>query len=174
MVKIVAGVAIMAGVVYVALVWLPDFRADLTNIRTRRAWRDVAGLAPGPAPAPSRRVRRRRVDVAGPEGPRENNTGLVNRHIVRRHARVDANHGEVRSALRAAGWTVVDCARIGSGFPDLIIARRGVIRMVEIKDGAKVPSAQKLTEDEVQFHALMAAAGVTVSVVTSVEEALAL
>ena len=93
---------------------------------------------------------------------------------VRRRARVDANHSEVRSALRAAGWTVVDCARIGAGFPDLIIARRGVIRMVEIKDGAKVKSAQKLTEDEVQFHALMAAAGVTVSVVTSVEEALAL
>ena len=93
---------------------------------------------------------------------------------VRRRARVDANHVEVRSALRAAGWTVVDCARIGSGFPDLLIARRGTIRMVEIKDGAKVKSKQQLTEDEVQFHALMAAAGVTVSVVTSVEEALAL
>jgi hypothetical protein len=94
--------------------------------------------------------------------------------MVRRRARVDANHAEVRSALRAAGWTVVDCARIGSGFPDLLIAKHGRIVMVEIKDGAKVKSAQKLTEDEVQFHALMAAAGVTVSVVTSVEEALAL
>ena len=95
-------------------------------------------------------------------------------HIVRRRARIDANHVEVRSALRAAGWTVVDCARIGAGFPDLLIARRGTIRMVEIKDGAKVKSKQQLTEDEVQFHALMASAGVTVQVVTSVEEALAL
>ena len=93
---------------------------------------------------------------------------------VRRRARVDANHAEVRSALRAAGWTVVDCAGVGSGFPDLLIAKHGRVLMVEIKDGAKVPSKQKLTEDEVQFHALMAAAGVTVSVVTSVEEALAL
>ena len=94
---------------------------------------------------------------------------------MRRRARVDANHAEVRSALRAAGWTVVDCAGVGSGFPDLLIAKhgRGIV-MVEIKDGAKVLSKQKLTEDEVQFHALMAAAGVTVSVVTSVEEALAL
>ena len=94
--------------------------------------------------------------------------------MVRRRARVDANHGEIRSALRAAGWTVVDCARIGAGFPDLLIARNSVVRMVEIKDGAKVKSKQQLTEDEVQFHALMAAAGVTVQVVTSVEEALAL
>ena len=93
---------------------------------------------------------------------------------VRRRARVDANHGEVRSALRAAGWTVVDCAGVGSGFPDLLIAKHGRVMMVEIKDGAKVKSAQRLTEDEVQFHALMAAAGVTVSVETSVEEALAL
>ena len=93
---------------------------------------------------------------------------------MRRRARVDANHAEVRSALRAAGWTVVDCAGVGSGFPDLLIAKHGRVLMVEIKDGAKVPSKQKLTEDEVQFHALMAAAGVTVSVVTSVEEALAL
>jgi hypothetical protein len=69
---------------------------------------------------------------------------------------------------------VVDCAGVGAGFPDLLIARHGVIRMVEIKDGAKVKSKQKLTEDEVQFHQLMAAAGVTVEVVTSVEEALAL
>ena len=94
--------------------------------------------------------------------------------MVRRRARVDANHAEIRSALRAAHWVVVDCAGVGSGFPDLLIAKRGRLLLVEIKDGAKVQSKQKLTEDEVQFHQLMAAAGVTVEVVTSVEEALAL
>ena len=93
---------------------------------------------------------------------------------VRRRARVDANHAEIRSALRAAHWVVVDTAGVGSGFPDLLIAKRGRLLLVEIKDGAKVKSKQQLTEDEVQFHALMAAAGVTVQVVTSVEEALAL
>ena len=66
MVEIVAGVAI---VVYVALVWLPDFRADIRGIRARRAQRDVAGVVEGPAlPAPSG-VPRRHVDVADPEGP---------------------------------------------------------------------------------------------------------
>ena len=93
---------------------------------------------------------------------------------MRRRARVDANHAQIRSALRAAGWTVVDCAGVGSGFPDLLIAKQGRLVMVEIKDGAKVKSAQKLTADEQQFHASMAAAGVIVSVITSVEEALAL
>ena len=95
-------------------------------------------------------------------------------HIVRRHARVDANHAEIRSALRAEHWVVVDTSGVGSGFPDLLIARRGRLLLVEIKDGAKVPSAQRLTEDEVQFHALLASAGVTVQVVTSLREALAL
>ena len=70
MVNLVAGVAIVVGVVYVARVWFPDFRADLTNIRTRRAWRAVFSVAPGPTQAPPRRIRRRRVDMAGPEGPR--------------------------------------------------------------------------------------------------------
>ena len=92
---------------------------------------------------------------------------------MRQRARVDANHGEVRSALRAAGWIVVDCARIGSGFPDLLIAKDGRILMIEVKDGAKAKSAQRLTDDEERFHTLMRAAGVTVRIVTSIEDALA-
>lgn len=61
--------AVVAGF-YVLVVWLPDFRSDVTNIRARRARHDVAGVAPGPTPAPPRRIRRRRVDMADPEGPR--------------------------------------------------------------------------------------------------------
>lgn len=66
-IEIVAGVAI---VVYVALVWLPDFRADLRGIRARRARNNVASVVEGPAPAEPGEVRRRGVGVADPEGPR--------------------------------------------------------------------------------------------------------
>ena len=82
-IEIVAGVAI---VVYVALVWLPDFRADIRHIRmlvrqsesqkhirhlrTRRARHDVAGVVEGPTPTGPGEVPRREVEVADPEGPR--------------------------------------------------------------------------------------------------------
>ena len=65
-IEIVAGVAI---VVYVALVWLPDFRADIRGIRARRARNNVASVVEGPAPAKQGGVRRRRVVVADPKGP---------------------------------------------------------------------------------------------------------
>ena len=69
-IEIVAGVAI---VVYVALVWLPDFRADIRGIRARRAQRarnDVFNVVEGPATAKPCDVRRRGVGVADSEGPR--------------------------------------------------------------------------------------------------------
>lgn len=93
---------------------------------------------------------------------------------MKRRARVDANHAEVRDALRAAGWTVIDTARLGDGFVDLLAAKHGRVEFIEVKDGAKRPSARKLTEDEIAFHALLAGAGVTVRVITSVEQAVAL
>lgn len=68
-IEIVAGVAIVVGVVYVALVWLPDFRADLRGIRARRARNDVPNVVEGPAPTEPGDVRRRGVGVADPEGP---------------------------------------------------------------------------------------------------------
>lgn len=36
--------------------------------------------------------------------------------------RVDANHGEIKSVAKAAGYFVADTARMGEGFPDLVIA----------------------------------------------------
>lgn len=89
---------------------------------------------------------------------------------VRRRARVDANHGEIVAALRSCGWTVIDTSRLGSGFPDLLIARGGRIELVEVKDGAKPLSRQKATAAECQVYAQLLAAGVKVQYVTGVDQ----
>lgn len=93
--------------------------------------------------------------------------------MTRRAARVDANHREVIQALRAAGCIVADTSRLGSGFPDAIATRRpdgsSRVVMLEIKDGAKPPSARKLTEAEAEFARVWGDHCVTV---TSAEEAL--
>ena len=46
--------------------------------------------------------------------------------------------------------------------------------MVEIKDGAKPPSARKLTADQEVFHAAVTAYGCKVHIVKSVDEAIEL
>jgi hypothetical protein len=72
---------------------------------------------------------------------------------MRRAGRRDDNHREIVLALRdIPGLSVADTANLGDGFPDLVIGYRGVNLLVEIKDGSKVPSKQKLTESEQKFH----------------------
>jgi len=93
---------------------------------------------------------------------------------MRRKARVDANHGDVIQALRSAGYVVIDASRVGGGFPDAIAMKHGRVVFVEIKNGAKVPSARKLTADEAKWHETAARAGVIVQVITSVEDAIRL
>jgi Holliday junction resolvase len=90
---------------------------------------------------------------------------------MRRAAKVDANQPEIVQALRDAGWSVAVMSAVGQGFPDLVIGRDGVNVLVEVKDGSKPPSAQKLTPDQVEFHA---AWNGRIEVVNSVESALQL
>jgi len=71
---------------------------------------------------------------------------------VRRAAKVDANHAQVVSALRAAGAVVHSLAPVGNGMPDLLVAFRNQTILMEIKDGAKVKSAQKLKPLQRVFH----------------------
>lgn len=87
--------------------------------------------------------------------------------------RVDANQSDIVDALRAVGCFVHDCSAIGDGFPDLLCARAGRLWLVEVKDGSKPPSERRLTPAQHEFHQLLLAAGVTVYVVKSVDEALA-
>jgi Holliday junction resolvase len=71
---------------------------------------------------------------------------------VRRAAKIDANQDAVVSALRAAGATVQSLAAVGKGVPDLLVGYKGKTLLMEVKDGRKPPSAQRLTEDQLTWH----------------------
>jgi hypothetical protein len=88
---------------------------------------------------------------------------------MRRAAKVDSNQDQVVTALRVAGATVQSLAAIGKGVPDLLVSFRDAMFLLEVKDGAKVPSARALTADQVKWHA---AWGCPVHVVHTPEEAL--
>jgi hypothetical protein len=70
---------------------------------------------------------------------------------MRLKARKDENHNDIRDIFIAAGASVHDTSQLGKGFPDLVIGICGFNILVEVKDGDKVPSKQKLTEDEFKF-----------------------
>ena len=71
---------------------------------------------------------------------------------MRYAAKIDSNQNEVVDALRKAGASVQSLAALGKGVPDLLVAIRGVNLLMEIKDGSKPKSAQKLTEDQLKWH----------------------
>jgi len=90
---------------------------------------------------------------------------------MRRAAKVDANQTGIVLALRDHRCDVLSLAAVGNGCPDLLVWSPWTrsLHLLEVKDGAKPPSARKLTPDQVEFHAKW---GGPISVVTSVEEAL--
>lgn len=76
--------------------------------------------------------------------------------MTRQAAKVDRNQTEIIQALRKAGkgqLTVYSLAGIGNGIPDLICGVNGKTYLVEVKDGSKARSAQKLTPMQEQFCA---------------------
>lgn len=73
---------------------------------------------------------------------------------MRRAAKVDANQADIVAALRMAGATVQPLHAVGKGCPDLLVGYQRVNYLLEVKDGSKVPSAKKLTEDQVEWHEL--------------------
>jgi hypothetical protein len=69
-----------------------------------------------------------------------------------KYARIDANHEQVVSALRACGASVQSLAGVGHGVPDLLVGFQGHTILMEVKDGNKPPSARRLTEDQIDWH----------------------
>jgi hypothetical protein len=89
---------------------------------------------------------------------------------MRRAARRDDNEKEIVAAMREAGAYVKVVN--DEGLFDLLVSYRGDTLLIEVKDGAKPPSARRLTEAEQKFHDEWP--GSDLYIVESVEEALAL
>lgn len=89
---------------------------------------------------------------------------------MRRAAKIDANQPAIVNALRKAGAMVQSLAAIGDGCPDLLVGYANRTALIEIKDGSKVPSAQKLRPLQEDWHASWN--GGTLATVNSVEGAL--
>ena len=88
---------------------------------------------------------------------------------MRRAAKVDANQAAIVGAMRACGAKVQSLAAIGGGVPDLLVLHRGVLRLVEVKDGSRPASRRKLTPAQLEWHKDW-----PVQIVKDVEEAVAL
>jgi hypothetical protein len=92
---------------------------------------------------------------------------------MRRAARVDANHPEIVGALVEVGAAVTSLAAVGRGVPDLLVSYRGCWFLLEVKDGDKRPSAQKLTEHQRRWQERQHAVTYTVSTPMEALEAVA-
>ena len=88
---------------------------------------------------------------------------------MRRAAKVDANQKEIVQALRKVGASVYPTHMVGKGFPDIVVGYKGINYLLEIKDGAKPPSKQRLTPDEVGFFEMWNG---TVHIVNSIDSAI--
>ena len=72
---------------------------------------------------------------------------------MRRAAKIDSNQNSIVKSLRKIpGVTVAITSALGKGFPDLLVAYKGTNYLIELKDGNKVKSQQKLTPDETEWH----------------------
>lgn len=82
--------------------------------------------------------------------------------------RVDRNHSEMVDTLQRLGWVVIDTSRLPA-FVDLVCARAGQLELVEVKD-----RKGGLTVAQQALHAILQAQGITVKVLRTREDAIAL
>jgi len=90
-----------------------------------------------------------------------------------RYARkVDGNQSEIVRVLTVSGAMVQSMASIGRGCPDLLVGFRGKWVVMEVKDGSKSPSSQKLREAQVTWMLAAQHHDLPAVVVTDVDGAL--
>ena len=90
---------------------------------------------------------------------------------MHRAARTDKNQKEIVNVFRKCGAYVIHLHQIKNAF-DLLVAYRGNLLAVEVKDGSKPPSAQKLTPGEIECKTNLEKNGVKYNVVKSIDEAI--
>lgn len=69
----------------------------------------------------------------------------------RRAAKTDANQKEIIAAFRQFGWSVLIISQL-KNCCDIMVSKKGQTVAVEIKDGSKPLSKQKLSEGEKRFQ----------------------
>ena len=67
-------------------------------------------------------------------------------------SRVDQNQTEIVKAFRRMGYSVKSLAAVGDGMTDLLISKKGLNVLVEVKNGTKPPSEQRLRPKQEVFH----------------------
>jgi hypothetical protein len=82
----------------------------------------------------------------------------------------DDNHNEIETEFKRLGCGVKDVHDLPN-FVDIIICYKGQTVMVEIKDGAKPPSARKLTSGEKRFSDEWIAKGGKWACIETIEQA---
>jgi Holliday junction resolvase len=85
-------------------------------------------------------------------------------------SRVDNNHKEIVIALKEAGASIIDMAKLGGGLPDLIVGYKGQTFLVEIKNLKTQYGRAGLNKNQKKW--LQEWTGGPFSMVTDVESAL--
>jgi hypothetical protein len=78
----------------------------------------------------------------------------------------DANQGEIVEVLEKSGFATEDMSHVGNGFPDLLVAYRNVMKLVEVKNRKTSYGRKGLNERQRRLHQRF-----TVSVISTVDEA---
>lgn len=65
---------------------------------------------------------------------------------MRRAARLDANHAEIKGAFEKLGFEVFDSSRVGGGFPDLVVFHQATQRLMLVE--VKTPKGRVKTTQE--------------------------